>query len=325
MKECKDDKNVMNEISMEPETYERILNNIITKAPLECGVQTLVFMLLDEIISKKYEKKVSLLVADLRKGEKKIFGGNGGVVDLCVVDEKFTYHLAKNEKEKNGECLGCVEVKAAGIELPQNEDIDQIVGHIITYKKVIYTNGIHWQYYEATEKELGEIKETYDKYMKYENTIKEGKKRLRNKLSVNKSRWITRDTIEKIVKELEEEYNNLIRNGQIEKLREKLKNDDLKEKNKQDVNGKNIKKILIKEDEKIKKLIIKNKRNECKDSMKETLKNILENGKSWETKIGLQNGEIVYKADGTGEIKIKDFKDFVDKLATIAWKEESNI
>ena len=55
-------------------------------------------MLLDEIIHNKYkqennennEDKVSVLVADLRKGKEPLFGGDGGVVDLCVVNN-FKY------------------------------------------------------------------------------------------------------------------------------------------------------------------------------------------------------------------------------------------
>lgn len=33
--------------------YERKLNNVITMAPLECGVQTLVYQLLDDLVTSK--------------------------------------------------------------------------------------------------------------------------------------------------------------------------------------------------------------------------------------------------------------------------------
>jgi hypothetical protein len=74
------------------EKYQRILNNIISRAPIECGVQTLVYMLVDEIVNIKYpEQQIKLLVADLRKGKKQLFGGYGGIIDLCLVDGEFMY------------------------------------------------------------------------------------------------------------------------------------------------------------------------------------------------------------------------------------------
>jgi len=138
------------------ENYQRILNNVINQAPMECGVQALVFTFLDEIINKKYVKDdVKVLLADLRN-KKSIFGGRGGVVDLCIVDNEFVYtgipeegneehnkFFAEQEKHR----LGCVEIKAAGEALPTK--IAQLAGHIYQYKKVIYTNGIVWMYFEV--------------------------------------------------------------------------------------------------------------------------------------------------------------------------------
>lgn len=134
---------------MDKADYQRILNNIITQAPLECGVQTLVYMLLDEIINQKYGNQVRVLVADLRD-KNCVFGGSGGNVDLCIVNDKFKFISNAKREDQRVNQLGCVEVKVAGKYLPDN--IGQIAGHIQDYKKVLYTNGIVWVYFECPNK-----------------------------------------------------------------------------------------------------------------------------------------------------------------------------
>lgn len=208
---------------MNKERYEDIVNSIIKQAPMECGVQSLVYMMLYDIIREKYkDNEVGIIVADLRN-KLSIFGGAGGVVDLCVVSKEFKYkpiplensddiekfgnekvvRMLKKydywEKELNEESnlsmdarikqrkenlkkwndelkkefdtnktrrLGCVEVKSVNIELPEN--IWQLAGHIIEYKRVLYTNGLKWQFFDFASLEEGVKNEFESLFKKYD-------------------------------------------------------------------------------------------------------------------------------------------------------------
>lgn len=153
--------------------YERILNNIITQAPLECGVQTLVFMLLDEVIYNTYGNEVKVLVADLRDKEC-IYAGATSVPDLCIVKKDFKY-VKKGEEQaladQKNKRLGCVEVKFVNKDLLKN--IKQLVGHIVNYKKVLCTDGLMWRYYCPTQEQFQAIEKALNTFeQKEENLVK---------------------------------------------------------------------------------------------------------------------------------------------------------
>lgn len=138
---------------MEVKDYERKLNDIIEKAPMECGVQALVYNFLHELTD---HNKLTIICSDLRWNDS-IYGGEGGVPDLLVVSDEFKYmeRLKQNatEEEKKRfrdekkKRFGCVEVKAVGQHLPQS--CAQIAGHIYEFGKVLYTNGMVWIYFEC--------------------------------------------------------------------------------------------------------------------------------------------------------------------------------
>ena len=229
---------------MNYEKYQRLLANIITKAPLELGVQSIAFELLDEIIYERYGEDIVVLLADLRnQGRNGIFGGAGDVVDLCVVNNIFQYvrkplsedeinkkiltdegeiifkaintllkdyyecgeeekkiegaikneighalrgddliqyrrkrldirnqELEKEFEKQKKNRLGCVEIKATDSSLLKN--IKQLVGHINEYRKVIYTNGLVWLYFDISKGKI--IDETDDNIDK----IKEGLRKI---------------------------------------------------------------------------------------------------------------------------------------------------
>lgn len=206
--------------------YKDIVNKIIKQAPMECGVQSLVYMMLYDIIREKYkDNEVSIIIADLRN-KLSIFGGAGGVVDLCVVSKEFEYkpiplensddiekfgnekvvRMLKKydywEKELNEESnlsmdarirqrkenlkkwndelknefetnkkrrLGCVEIKSVNIDLPDN--IWQLAGHIIEYKRVLYTNGLKWQFFDFTSLEECDKNEFESLFKKYDKML----------------------------------------------------------------------------------------------------------------------------------------------------------
>lgn len=80
------------------------------------------------------------------------FYGQAGFPDFVV--------LAR-EKDSNAKLYGCIEVKIPTVSLDGNDE--QLNGHIQSFKKVLYTNGIRWIFFENDIKsvlfdiELGDI------------------------------------------------------------------------------------------------------------------------------------------------------------------------
>lgn len=186
------------DIRMDSQTYKRILNNVIEYAPLECGVQTLVHMLLDEIIYLQYKEKVVAVVADLRNKRSIFSSENGGVIDLCIVEEDFRYvpipmkpkQLEERDPKKikqlcdkysgwyeKGERnlseinksvmsnMSAQKNKRLGCVEIKSSGVQlpyystQLAGHIADFKKVLYTNGVLWMYLESSDATYEEIYE----------------------------------------------------------------------------------------------------------------------------------------------------------------------
>lgn len=62
-----------------------------------------------------------------------------GFPDFVVVERKMTSSPVQ---------YGCIEVKMPTV--PLEKHFDQVLGHLQSFKKVLYTNGIRWIYYEDT-------------------------------------------------------------------------------------------------------------------------------------------------------------------------------
>lgn len=203
---------------MDYKKYQRILNNIAIQAPLECGVQTLVFMLLDEIIYEKYGDELRVLVADLRDNNS-VFGGVGGVLDICIVNKHFKYVDKKGTElnnQKENRC-GCVEIKMLNEDL--SKYIEQVAGHIIEYGKVLYTDGIIWNYYCPTVEQIQRInniinsdkaKISEEVRLTLENCKVELRKLYGEKL---KDVRLTKNYIEKFKNEVEKEHLEICENA----------------------------------------------------------------------------------------------------------------
>lgn len=67
----------------------------------------------------------------------------------------------QEKKDSNAKLYGCIEVKMPTVSLDGNDE--QLNGHIQSFKKVLYTNGIRWIFFENDIKnvlfdiELGDI------------------------------------------------------------------------------------------------------------------------------------------------------------------------
>lgn len=104
-----------------------------------------------------------------RKSEKgQVFYGLSGIPDFAILDFDFDNNDNKDMKVDNiDKVYGCIEIKEAGCTLLSVKDIiekfkskdgiklgdeeGQILGEVLWYRKVIYTNGIRWMYYEWEE------------------------------------------------------------------------------------------------------------------------------------------------------------------------------
>lgn len=78
---------------MKSKEYQKLYQNIKEKAPLESGVQTLVYMFLFGIIK---DTNYQLLVID-RMGKKTQFVTPTGISDLVIVSDEFRF----SEEHKN--------------------------------------------------------------------------------------------------------------------------------------------------------------------------------------------------------------------------------
>ena len=67
------------------------------------------------------------------------FYGAGGFPDFVVVERNRTPNPVQ---------YGCIEVKMPTV--PLEKFLDQVLEHLQSFRKVLYTNGIRWIYYEET-------------------------------------------------------------------------------------------------------------------------------------------------------------------------------
>lgn len=124
-------------IGMKAKEYQKIYQNIKEKAPLESGVQTLVYMFLFEIIK---DTDYQLIVIDrMRKNTQ--FVTTTGISDLAIVSDEFKFA----EEGKNN-IISYVEVKGTDINLYNFED--QIKGQLLSCGRILCTNGSVWKYYD---------------------------------------------------------------------------------------------------------------------------------------------------------------------------------
>ena len=125
---------------MDYKYYERKINNVIMKCPIEAGVEILVFNVLDGIIESK-----GLTLVDINrlwKNRDERLTTDTGVSDIAVVSNDFEFNT------DIGQVFGFIEVKATNILLFETE---QVKGHKSSISHYIYTNGLVWKYYRNQE------------------------------------------------------------------------------------------------------------------------------------------------------------------------------
>lgn len=82
--------------------------------------------------------------------KEELLWGIKGFPDFILLDKEYNPEDKKKEK-----ILGAVEAKYVGKPiLNDKEDITQLIGHILWFGKVIYTNGVEWRIYNGGWDEL---------------------------------------------------------------------------------------------------------------------------------------------------------------------------
>ena len=128
--------------------YETFKEEIELAMIQNCIVECELYSLLAEIIrGTKSGKKISLRDVTARKRTElsKHLEGEAGFPDFVVLERKKSRDVAK---------YGCIEAKRP---YDNMEITEQIEGHLNSYGKVIYTNGLIWKFYKVKEKPVKEF------------------------------------------------------------------------------------------------------------------------------------------------------------------------
>lgn len=188
---------------MNSNQYEKMMNSIIKYAPVESGIQTLIYMFLYEIFENV---DFDILIID-RMQKKSQYNTYSGIPDIAIINNN------------SDEIVFCVEAKAISEKLYDHEE--QFLGHLLTYGKTIATNGKQWicydiDYYIKNNK-FNEIEECWinTEIESIQSIVLETieKDRLLAKLKsslahINEENRRLRTELEKAINQLQEEIKN---------------------------------------------------------------------------------------------------------------------
>jgi len=118
-------------------TYKEELELINAQNRVELDLYSIIAFV---IRSTKFATSISLRDVTGRRETNfsKTFMGNSGFPDFIV---------RSREKNKDAAIFGAVEIKYLSKDLDNPNYIKQLHGHIEFYKRVIYTNGLEWRFY----------------------------------------------------------------------------------------------------------------------------------------------------------------------------------
>lgn len=127
---------------MDYQYYERKINDIIMKCPIEAGVEILVYNLVDEFIN--YAELSLVDINRIRKNSDERLTTDSGVPDIAILSDDFVFNT------NLGKVWGFVEVKASNQELYEGV---QSFFHKKETNNYLYTNGLVWRYYNNSKLE----------------------------------------------------------------------------------------------------------------------------------------------------------------------------
>lgn len=141
---------------MKWEEYKEEIELIEKQNNVEHDLYNIVYSVLRDSASLK---KFSIRnVCDRKRTDgqsEKIFWGIKGFPDFVLIDKSVSGMNCSKDM-----IYGAVEAKYVGKPiLEENGDITQLIGHLLWFNRVIYTNGIEWRVYNNTWGKVGNITE----------------------------------------------------------------------------------------------------------------------------------------------------------------------
>lgn len=138
--------------------YQKKINDVIVKCPIEAGIEILVYNLLDECICMDDYALVDINRIWKNQDSRLLTGA--GISDIAILSNDFVF-----KQEDVGKVYGFIEVKAAGVSADAVQVKEQVEGQMKKVSHFIYTNGVVWRYYcnqsLKWEKNLGVSKTKY--------------------------------------------------------------------------------------------------------------------------------------------------------------------
>lgn len=121
--------------------YKEEIELIRAQNRVECDLYSIIACIIRE---RKNGNEISLREVSVRRTTdfSKPFKGVSGFPDFVI---------RTRDKGNDAGILGAIEAKYIDVDLEQEENLEQLSGHREFYKRVIYTNGLKWQFYVPEE------------------------------------------------------------------------------------------------------------------------------------------------------------------------------
>lgn len=130
--------------------YVKELKRIKLQNNIECELYSIIASIIREA-----NKRNNICLRDVtvrRKSEK-------GLGQSCYGDSEFPdFVIVSGEEREDPRILGAVEVKYLGKLRRNDTDENQLKGHINTFKKVLYTNGLTWEFHSNCSQKHNTVK-----------------------------------------------------------------------------------------------------------------------------------------------------------------------
>ena len=193
------------------ELYKREIDLIAKQNPYECELYSIIASVMRE---REHSKEVSIrdVSKDQRSQElqnENLYSENG-VPDFVILNLEYKAgQIIDKSNPKNYGILGAIEIKNFNepIDNPEQDrikNIEQLKEHIKYFKKVIYTNGLVWQFYESENN-------AEDKGLKWTWQVSLKNNKQGNKLNINQEiEWASVEIWNMLLKKLDETIEIMI-------------------------------------------------------------------------------------------------------------------
>ena len=165
---------------MTKEEYEEEINLIREQNDVEFELYPMVTEIIQPTLSNLSKRYV---FARTRTKRGQIYYGLSSFPDVAILDKNFKNDIKEKISEKDWHKLkGCLEVKKLESELITKKEIEeallqeklsinmgQLIGEILWYKKVVYTNGKEWRFLQISsysEEIINTIIKTFNERIK---------------------------------------------------------------------------------------------------------------------------------------------------------------